>query len=84
MLSLDVEATSIAILAWLHEERFAGNVRSAVEWLAAQCQDGGFGSTQGTVLALKAIIAYVTSRRVCQLCFASLIAYVRCDTVVQL
>ena len=29
-----------------------------MEWLVSQCQDGGFGGTQATVLALKAIIAY--------------------------
>ena len=58
MSSLSVEATSVSILAWLNDDRFAANARSAVEWLASQCSDGGFGSTQATVLALKAIIAY--------------------------
>lgn len=29
-----------------------------MRWLLRQCEDGRFGSTQRTILALKAIIAY--------------------------
>ena len=89
---LDVEATSVAIIAWLHDDRFINPVRKAMEWLVRtasiavteedsnarhgapcdshvlisfprlpqvdNCKNGLFGTTQGTVLALKAIIAY--------------------------
>jgi len=59
MNSLTVEATSVAVLAWLNDDKYIAHARSAVEWITAQCQNGRFGSTQATVLALKAIIAYV-------------------------
>ena len=63
--SLAIESTAVAVLAWLHNtDEFAGHAQRAMQWLVAQCQNGRFGSTQGTVLALKAIIAYdvATSR----------------------
>jgi alpha-2-macroglobulin-like protein len=56
--SLTVEASSIAVLAWLQDDDFAANARSGMDWIVAQCKNGRFGSTQATVLALKAIIAY--------------------------
>jgi alpha-2-macroglobulin-like protein len=31
-------------------------------WLSSVCDGGRYGSTQGTVLALKAILAYETKR----------------------
>ena len=34
------------------------NVEKGIKWLASACQDGRFGTTQATVLALKAIIEY--------------------------
>jgi hypothetical protein len=39
-------------------------VEKAVQWLATRCKDGRYGSTQATVLALKAIVAYDASRAV--------------------
>ena len=55
--SLDAEATAVCVLAWLEEPAFfAPRVEAAMVWLAARCPR--FGSTQATVLALKAIIAY--------------------------
>lgn len=53
-----LQATSVSVLAWLHDDAFSGNVRLAMEWIVSRCAGGRFGSTQGTVLALKAIIAY--------------------------
>ena len=58
MCCFTLQATSISVLAWLNDEEYMGNVRKAMEWIVAQCQNGRFGSTQATVLALKAIIAY--------------------------
>jgi uncharacterized protein YfaS (alpha-2-macroglobulin family) len=56
--SLDVETTSLAILAWLKHPDRTANVEGAMRWLAARCKAGRFGSTQATILALKAIVAY--------------------------
>jgi hypothetical protein len=56
--SLEVETTSLAVLAWLRSPERTANVESAMRWLAARCKAGRFGSTQATILALKAIVAY--------------------------
>jgi len=55
---LVIEATSLAALAWLADDAFAPNVERAMGWLFEQCEEGRFGSTQSTVLALRAIVAY--------------------------
>lgn len=52
------QATSISVLAWLHDEAYTVNAVRALKWIASQCKGGRFGSTQATVLALKAIIAF--------------------------
>jgi uncharacterized protein YfaS (alpha-2-macroglobulin family) len=56
--SLDVETTSLAALAWLRDPGHADRAERAVGYLADACQDGRYGSTQSTVLALRAIIAH--------------------------
>jgi uncharacterized protein YfaS (alpha-2-macroglobulin family) len=60
--SLDVETTALAQLALLEESPYASNVEAAHKWLAEQCEGGRYGSTQSTVLAIKAIVAYNESR----------------------
>jgi alpha-2-macroglobulin-like protein len=60
--ALKIEATSLAILAWLSQPARAAEVERAMQWLSTRCQDGRFGSTQATILALRAIIAYDASR----------------------
>lgn len=60
--ALLVETTSLATLAWLREPSFSGNVERAIKYLADSCQDGRYGSTQSTVLALRAIVAYDQAR----------------------
>lgn len=62
--SLLIETTSVAVLAWLTDDAFAGHVEKAVQWLTTRCKDGRYGSTQATVLALKAIVAYDAARAV--------------------
>lgn len=52
------ETTSLAVLAWLGDSAHAPDTEKAMRWLAGQCQGGSFGSTQATVLALKAIVEY--------------------------
>jgi hypothetical protein len=60
--SLEVETTSLAALAWLREPAFMGQVVKAMQFLSTSCQDGRYGSTQSTVLALRAIVAYDRAR----------------------
>lgn len=58
--SLKVETTSLAVLALLASGKPDGNVVSkAVECIVkSRSGHGGFGSTQGTILGLKAMVAY--------------------------
>jgi hypothetical protein len=60
--ALDIETTALAVLAWLTDPRFTANVENGMRYLAECCKAGRFGSTQSTILALKAIIAYDQSR----------------------
>jgi hypothetical protein len=60
--SLEIETTSLATLAWLRDPSYAGHVESAIRYLADSCKAGRYGSTQSTVLALRAIIAYDKAR----------------------
>lgn len=58
---LEIETTSLAILAWLRVPELAGNVERAATWLFERCKGGRFGSTQSTILALRAILGYDAS-----------------------
>jgi hypothetical protein len=60
--ALVIETTSLAVLAWLKNPRYAANVEHSIKYLAESCKAGRFGSTQSTVLALRAIVAYDQSR----------------------
>ena len=60
--SLAVEGTSLATLAWLRDPAYAPQVDKSVKFLADSCQGGRYGSTQSTVLALRAIVAYDQQR----------------------
>lgn len=61
--SLEIETTSLAILAFLKSQgKFAANVETSMKWLFEKCKSGRFGSTQSTILALKAINAYDKAR----------------------
>jgi len=60
--ALAIETTSLAVSAWLQNPNFAANVENAMKFLAEQCKSGRFSSTQSTILALKAIIAYDKAR----------------------
>jgi hypothetical protein len=59
---LQIETTALTLLAWLKAKRpdvFNENVQTAIKWLTQQRGGyGGFGSTQSTILALKALIAH--------------------------
>ncbi len=56
--SLEVEGSSLATLAWMREASYAGNVEKSIKYLADSCKAGRYGSTQATVLALRAIVNY--------------------------
>jgi uncharacterized protein YfaS (alpha-2-macroglobulin family) len=60
--ALRIETTALAVLAWLKNPRYAANVEQSMRFLAESCKAGRFGSTQSTVLALRAIVAYDQSR----------------------
>jgi len=61
--SLTVETTSLAVLAWLKDPAYSVNAKKGVEWIIKNRQGGGFGSTQGTILALKALVAQAKASR---------------------
>ncbi len=62
--ALDVETTSLSILALLSAKGQEAAVRSAVQWLAsARDAFGGYGNTQATILSLKALTAYDKASR---------------------
>lgn len=59
--NLVVETTAVASLAWLFDQtRYGDYITPAINWLVAQVKQGGsYGSTQGTILSLKAITSYM-------------------------
>ncbi len=70
---LQIETTSLALMAWLRvddqlrtngqDREFNQQSRAAAKWVGQQRGGfGGFGSTQSTILALKALIAYAKER----------------------
>lgn len=60
--ALQIETTALAVTAWLTNSRYAANVEKSIQYLAESCKGGRYGSTQSTVLALRAIVAYDQSR----------------------
>ncbi|MBX9942094.1 MAG: hypothetical protein K2Y32_22710 [Candidatus Obscuribacterales bacterium] len=56
--SLEVEGVSLAALAWMRDPKYAGNVEKSIKYLADSCKAGRYGTTQSTVLALRAIVKY--------------------------
>ena len=60
--ALKIETTSLAILAWLRDDSYTEQVEQSILWLTERCKSGRFGSTQSTVLALKAIVEYDKAR----------------------
>lgn len=60
--ALQIETTALAVLAWLKNPRYVANVERSIKYLAESCKAGRFGSTQSTVLALRAIVEYDRSR----------------------
>jgi alpha-2-macroglobulin-like protein len=65
-----IETTALSALGWLRAARpadFQANAHQAGNWLLAQRDgSGGFGATQSTVLALKALIAFAAGQKATQ------------------
>ncbi len=57
-IALELETTSLAVLAFVRAPAHTARLEKAMEWLLSTCKGGGFGSTQSTILALRAIVAY--------------------------
>ena len=63
---LQIETTALSILAWLKANRpeFNEPVQKAIKWIGQQRGGyGGFGSTQSTILALKALIEHTRANK---------------------
>jgi hypothetical protein len=64
---LEIETTALAVLGWLkaHQpDEFTTATEKAVKWIGQQRGGyGGFGSTQSTILALKALIAHARENK---------------------
>jgi hypothetical protein len=64
---LQIETTALAVLAWLRsgeKNKFTVSVKEATKWIGQQRGGyGGFGSTQSTILALKALIEHTKASR---------------------
>jgi hypothetical protein len=59
--SLVLETTAIAVINWIDQDmaKFSKNVERGIEFISSKIKDGGrFGSTQSTVLSLKALVRY--------------------------
>jgi uncharacterized protein YfaS (alpha-2-macroglobulin family) len=65
--ALLIETTGMAVLGWLKANEtgtYRENVDSACKWIGTKRSGyGGYGSTQSTILALKALIAYARSNK---------------------
>jgi len=64
---LQIETTALAVLGWLKANRpgeFNAPLQKAIRWIGQQRGGyGGFGSTQSTILALKALIAFTNANK---------------------
>ena len=60
--ALQIEATALAVLAFMRSPDHAAQVENGIKWICEACKSGRFGSTQSTILALRAIVNYDKSR----------------------
>jgi predicted anti-sigma-YlaC factor YlaD len=60
--TLQIESTALALLAWMkynQPQEYHQNTSLAIKWIGQQRGGhGGFGSTQSTILALRALLVY--------------------------
>jgi hypothetical protein len=58
---LEIETTALSLLGWLraNHPKYDPTIKAATKWISQQRGGyGGFGSTQSTIMALKALIQY--------------------------
>jgi hypothetical protein len=64
---LQIETTALAVLGWLKANRpadFNMPIQKAIKWIGQQRGSfGGYGSSQSTILALKALIAFTKANK---------------------
>lgn len=63
---LEIETTALALLGWLraNDPKYAATVKGATKWVSQQRGGyGGFGATQSTIMALKALTLYATKSK---------------------
>jgi uncharacterized protein YfaS (alpha-2-macroglobulin family) len=56
--ALDIETTALSVLAWMRDPEYTAHAEKALKWIVESNKNGRFGSTQSTILALRAIVAY--------------------------
>jgi A-macroglobulin TED domain/Alpha-2-macroglobulin family len=59
--NLEIETTALAMLGWLraNDNKYAATLKDATRWLSQQRGGfGGFGATQATIMALKALVLH--------------------------
>ena len=62
--NLDVETTAIAVMAFVTDPSRLPNAERGVRWLdGARKKGGGFGATQATILALRALVAHAQASK---------------------
>jgi hypothetical protein len=59
--NLIIESTAISVIVWMNEQsRYSTRIIPAVNWILSRVSAGGsYGSTQATILSLKAITLYM-------------------------
>lgn len=59
--SLHVETTSLAVLSMLRvdPDQWSGEIKNAIDFLMHKMNGGYFGSTQATILAMKAFVEFM-------------------------
>ena len=59
--NLVIESTAISVLAWMNDQtRYSSSITSAVNYIVSKVSNSGlYGTTQATILSLKAITTYM-------------------------
>ena len=59
--NLVIESTAISVLAWMNDQnRYSSSITSAINYIVSKVSNSGlYGTTQATVLSLKAITTYM-------------------------
>jgi alpha-2-macroglobulin-like protein len=69
-----IESTALAILCWLNDyEKFTNEVESGMRFIYSHSQNGKFGNTQSTCIALKAIIKVIPLKNLTDLKYDSIV-----------